>query len=289
MKKWTMSIVILLASVALVLAACGSNDSKNQITLAYVAWDSEIASTNVVKTVLEEKLGYTVKMLQVDAGPMYAGISDGSADAMVAAWLPITHEEYYEKYSKDFEDLGPNLDGAKLGLVVPDYMDIQSIEDLKNPDVAKQFKNQIIGIEPGAGLMMKTEEAIKDYDLSEWKLITSSSATMAVELKNAYDKKEPIIVTGWTPHWKFATMNLKYLEDPKTSFGEAEQIHTLARKGLKDDHAKAYQFLDQFNWTPDDMANVMVQIEQGTTPEAAAAQWVKENEAKVNEWLQGIE
>ncbi|NAP01161.1 glycine/betaine ABC transporter, partial [Halomonas sp. MG34] len=32
----------------------------------------------------------------------------------------------------DFVDLGANLDGAKIGLVVPEYMeDINSIEDLK--------------------------------------------------------------------------------------------------------------------------------------------------------------
>ncbi|HWJ78070.1 MAG TPA: glycine/betaine ABC transporter, partial [Niallia sp.] len=29
------------------------------------------------------------------------------------------------------EDLGTNLEGTKLGLVVPSYMDIDSIEDLK--------------------------------------------------------------------------------------------------------------------------------------------------------------
>ena len=67
--------------------AC-SKEEKKTIKLAYVAWDSEIASTNVVKHVLETDLGYEVEMLQVDAGPMWAGVSDGSADAMVAAWLP---------------------------------------------------------------------------------------------------------------------------------------------------------------------------------------------------------
>jgi glycine betaine/proline transport system substrate-binding protein len=101
-----------------------------KLKLAYVAWDSEIASTNVVKYVLESKLGYQVDMLQVEAGPMWAGIASGDADAMVAAWLPTTHKDYYEKFKGKFEDLGPNLIGTKLGLVVPKYMNITSIEDL---------------------------------------------------------------------------------------------------------------------------------------------------------------
>lgn len=109
-----------------------SSRKRQKLKLAYVAWDSEIASTNVVKAVLEEKLGYKVDMLQVEAGPMWAGISDGSADAIVAAWLPTTHKDYYDKYKGKFEDLGSNLNGTKLGLVVPTYMNINSIEELKS-------------------------------------------------------------------------------------------------------------------------------------------------------------
>ncbi len=102
-----------------------------RIKLAYVAWDSEIASTNVVRSVLENKLGYKADMLQVEIGPMWAGIAGGDADAMVAAWLPTTSKDYYDKYKNQIDDLGPNLSGTKLGLVVPAYMNVRSIEDLK--------------------------------------------------------------------------------------------------------------------------------------------------------------
>lgn len=102
-----------------------------KLTLAYVAWDSEIASTNVVKEVLEQKLKYKVELSQVEAGPMWIGVSNGDVDGMVAAWLPTTHEDYYQKLGDKIEDLGPNLEGTKLGLAVPTYMDINSIEDLK--------------------------------------------------------------------------------------------------------------------------------------------------------------
>ncbi|MFL6556587.1 MAG: glycine betaine ABC transporter substrate-binding protein, partial [Bacillus sp. (in: firmicutes)] len=104
--------------------------SGDKITLGYVAWDSEIASTNVVGKVLTD-LGYKVTLRQVEAGPMWTGVADGSLDAHVAGWLPSTHADYYKKYKGKFEDLGENLKGTKLGLVVPAYMDIDSIEDLK--------------------------------------------------------------------------------------------------------------------------------------------------------------
>ena len=59
------------------------------------------------------------------------GLASGEADAMVAAWLPATHAAYYEKYKDDFDDLGPNLEGAKIGLVVPSYVTIDSIEEIR--------------------------------------------------------------------------------------------------------------------------------------------------------------
>src|SRR5699024_8601401 len=88
-------------------------------------------SSNVVKYVLEHELDYEVDLLQVEAGPMFAGVADGSADAMVGAWMPTTHKAYYDKYKGKFEDLGVNLTGTRNGLAVPAYMDIDSIEDLK--------------------------------------------------------------------------------------------------------------------------------------------------------------
>lgn len=278
--------ILLLAVIMLtaVLSACSQGDSKS-IKLAYVAWDSEIASTNVVKHVLETKLGYDVEMMQVDAGPMFAGIADGSADAMVAAWLPGTHASYMEQYGDKLVDLGPNLNGTKIGLTVPAYMDINSIEDLADADVAASLDGQIVGIEPGAGIMMATEKAIAEYGL-DINLLESSSAAMAKELQNAYNEQRPIVVTGWTPHWKFGKMDLKYLEDPKGIYGGDEQIHTLVRQGLKDDMPEAYAFLDKFEWTADDMAVVMVQIEEGASAEEAAKSWVEANAAKVDAWLE---
>jgi glycine betaine/proline transport system substrate-binding protein len=156
--------------------------------------------------------------------------------------------------------------------------------------IGEQVDYKIVGIEPGAGIMQATETALTEYEnLADWELVESSSAAMASELQKAYEKEEPIIVTGWTPHWKFAKFDLKYLEDPKGVYGEAEVIQTMVRQGLKDDQPSAYTVLDQFFWTPDDMAAVMVDIQEGADPAEAAAAWVEENADAVAEWTNGAE
>ncbi|RAP25728.1 hypothetical protein C2W64_02343 [Brevibacillus laterosporus] len=279
--------ILIISSIASGIASNGGN-TKN-ITLSYVAWDSEIASTHVVKQVLEQKLGYQVNMLQVEAGPMWTGVATKSADALVAAWLPKTHASFYAKNKDHVEDLGANLEGTRLGLVVPEYMEITSIGDLRRPDIKDATKATIIGIEPGAGLMSAANKMLEDYQLTNWTLMEASSAAMATELQKAYSQQKPIVVTGWTPHWMFAKMKLKYLDDPKKSLGEDEQIHTIARLGLQEDLPDAYQFLRQFKWTPDDMAQVMIRIQEGIEPDDAAKEWISAHPDKVEQWLTGIE
>lgn len=155
--------------------------------------------------------------------------------------------------------------------------------------VGKQVDYKITGTDAGSGLMRLTAQAMEDYELSDWTLLESSAAGMTAELDRAYKKQEPIVIVAWTPHWMFNTYDLKYLDDPKLTYGEPEEIRTIARQGLQDDHPVAYEFLDRFLWTSEDMGEVMIDIQNGTEPEAAAKKWVDEHEAQVQEWTDGLE
>lgn len=271
----------LAASVSLVAGAAQA-ESKGTVRLAYVEWSSTVASTNVVRVVLE-KAGYDVNTTSLAGAAMWQAVASGDADALLAGWLPTTHEDYYEKLRDQIDDLGVNLDGTKLGLVVPAYTDIDSIEQLN--DHADALNGEIIGIDPGAGLQRLTGDVIDEYGLN-LRLRDGSDATMTAALGNAINNNEDIVVAGWTPHWKFARWDLKYLDDPKGIYGGAEQIHTIARKGLEEDMPGAYAILSNFAWTADDMGAVMLMNEQeGSDPYESAKKWVEDNPELVNQWL----
>ncbi|QUG40108.1 glycine/betaine ABC transporter [Psychrobacillus sp. INOP01] len=161
--------------------------------------------------------------------------------------------------------------------------------DSNASSVGESLNYKITGIDPGAGIMEATERAITDYELDEWDLVSGSSAAMTASLKKAYDAEEPIVVTGWTPHWKFAEYDLKYLEDPKGSYGGEEEIHTIGRTGLQEDMPEAHQVLSNFNWSEDDMGEVMIAIKDGEKPEVAAQAWIDANPEKVAAWTDGVE
>lgn len=186
--------------------------------------------------------------------------------------------------------------GLTLGLVACGGGNETPSENNTNGDteapaesVGKSVNYKITGIDPGAGIMEATASALEQYELDNWEVTTGSGAAMTAALKKAYDNEEPIIVTGWTPHWKFSKFDLKYLEDPKGVYGGEENIHTLARLGLKEDDPNAYKLLEQFNWTVDDMGEVMIMIEEGVSPEDAASQWLEENADTFAEWTEGVE
>ncbi|WP_342515236.1 glycine betaine ABC transporter substrate-binding protein [Sporosarcina sp. FSL K6-1522] len=155
--------------------------------------------------------------------------------------------------------------------------------------VAESLDRQIIGIDPGANIMTTTEKAIEEYELKDFKLISGSGATMTAALKRAYDKEQPIVVIGWTPHWKFAEFDLKFLDDPKGLYGGAEQIRTIGRQGLADDLPEAHQILSRFNWTEEDMNEVMKAIYEGEKEQDAAQSWIDANSDKVAEWTDGVD
>ncbi|RFA35232.1 glycine/betaine ABC transporter substrate-binding protein [Virgibacillus dokdonensis] len=284
-------------SLTLFAAGCGSDDESSdskegtsgegeskEIELVYVEWDSEVASTHVIGKVLEDQ-GFDVTLTPLDNAVMWEAVANGEADGMVSAWLPKTQEKQYEEYGDQVVELGPNLEGAKIGLVVPEYMDVDSIEDLSD-----QADQTITGIDAGAGVVNNSELALEEYDnLKDWTVQPSSSGAMATALGAAIDKEEEIVVTGWTPHWKFAKYDLKYLEDPKGTFGEAERLETMVREGLEEDMPNAYQILDQFYWEAADMEAVMLEISDGAEPTEAAANWIEENQDKVDEWLKDVE
>ena len=286
MGKTLTRVFVLLMTFLLVFGCRQGQQSteQNVVTLAYVDWSSEVASTNMVRAVLQEKLDYEVKLKSLSASGMWQAVASGEADAMVAAWLPTTHGHYLEEMQRQVVDLGPNLEQTRIGLAVPAYVTIDAIPQLG--EHAERFAGRIVGIDPGAGLMARTEQAVREYGLEDFTLIAGRESTMIAALEEAIQSNKWIVVTAWTPHWKFARWDLKYLEDPGKIYGGAEEIHTIVRSGLDQEMPEVYLFLKAFQWTPTDMNQVMAwNREEGADPYESAKRWMRENPEKVETWL----
>ncbi len=293
---------ILLISITLLFCGLSTAYANNKtVTLAYVEWSTEIASNNLIKSILQEKLGYNCRLNSMTANKMWEAVATGQADAMVSAWLPHTHAHYYKEYKDKVINLGPNLNGTKIGLVVPDitlgrltagtgirnrpYIKADSIPDLK--EYTDKFKHRIVGIDPEAGIMKKTRQAMKTYGLNNYRLIEGSEVSMVAELSHAIRQQKWIVVTGWLPHWIFARWELKFLEDPKNVYGQGGQICTIVREDLKNDMPEVYHFLDRFHWSPSEIGRLMLwnQDDNWLYPYEKALRWIRTHPQQVQSWI----
>ena len=274
---------ILGVSAALALTVSSTLAFAKEVSIGYVeGWSDSVATTNVAAEIIKQKLGYDVKLQSLAAGIMWQAVATDKLDMMLSAWLPGTHSEFYTKYKDQVVNYGPNFKDAKIGLIVPEYVKANSIEDLKTDE---SFKKKITGIDAGAGVMTKTEQAIKDYGLDGYKLQASSGAGMIAELTRAYPKQQSIAVTGWVPHWMFAKWKLKFLEDPKGVYGAAETVDNIGSKGLAAKAPDVVEFLKKFQWaSKDEIGEVMLAIQDGAKPDAAAKEWVAKHPERVKEW-----
>ncbi|MEY2894219.1 MAG: hypothetical protein RJA98_4127 [Pseudomonadota bacterium] len=275
-------------ATAMALTAAGLRDASAAQTLriGWTAWSDAEAVTNMAKQILEKNLAQKVELIMTDIGLQYAGLQRGQIDLMLMAWLPNTHKAYWDKVSGDVEDLGALYTDAKLGWAVPADIPVsvlKTLDDLKKPDVREKLGGKIQGIDPGAGLMRASEEAIKTYGL-DYKLLTASDSAMVVALDRAIQRKQWIVVTTWSPHWMFSQYKLRYLEDPKKSLGGAEEIHALARKGFTADFPKAAAFVKNFKIPLADLEAVMLKAKDSSYDKEAAA-YLAANPAKVSQWL----
>ena len=282
---WALKIVSALLLFTFVATGCQSEEQSNKTAdLVYVNWAEGIAYTNLAKNVLEQKMGYEVTITSADVGPTYTAIANGDRDAFMETWLPVLHRNYMDQFEDDIVDLGYVYEGTQSGLVVPEYVEVDSISNLNN--YVEEFDGQITGIDAGAGVMQTTQEVIDEYGLN-YELMTSSGPAMTAALSNAIENEEWIIVTGWQPHWKFGRWDLKFLkQDDDNVLWETGNIHIMGRQNLKEDKPELAAFLSNMKFNEEQLADLMVKVNESDEDVAdVTEQWMNEHEELVESWI----
>lgn len=288
-KGWRKLLVFALVAVLAlsVMVGCASTpppaaDEKGTVKFGMVNWAGCIAVSNLWKVILEEQ-GYTVEFTQLEAGPLFVGLSRGDVDVFFDAWLPLTHEVYWNEYQDSLESLGIWYEeDAKIGLVVPSYVTIDSIAEMK--DNAEKFDSKIIGIDPGAGIMQAAGRANESYGLG-FEIVQGSEPAMMSAFERAYNDGEWIAITGWSPHWKFAKYDIKYLDDPNLDFGAAEEVHALAHVDFSTNQPEVADMFKKFSMSDNEIGELLGWIADGMDPEEAGKQWIEQNQATVDSWI----
>ncbi len=282
MKKFLKIGIVLALMFTLVLAGCSSSTpaAKPTLTFGVTPWTSTVPPTYVAKQILEE-MGYKVNLQKADVGVVYAGLSKGDLDIFMDAWLPDMHKSYMEKYDNKLDDVAISYKDGELGWVVPSYVNIDSIDQIKGNEA--MFDKKIYGIEEGAGMTMTSRKMIKAYSL-DLQYVASGEPAMLTQVKKDIAKKKPVLFLGWRPHSMFAKWDLKILKDPQ-GFWKTSEVHVIASSKLKDKAPEAYSFLKNWSIPVGDVEQMILKIDNGAKPEDVASQWIKDNQDKVNKMM----
>jgi glycine betaine/proline transport system substrate-binding protein len=273
-----------------------TSDTPESVTVRFaeVAWTDIVATTASTRLVLEA-LGYQTTAVMVAVPMAYEGMSGGDVDVFLGNWMPsmaTISNEYFDRGT--VIQNRANLEGAKYTLATPAYMADEGLTDFADiADFAEELDYTIHGIEPGNDgnqviLDMIAEDA---FGLGEFSLAESSEAGMLAEAQARERQQEPIVFLGWAPHPMNNFLDMEYLSGGDDYFGPdygAATVYTNTREGFLDAYPNLERFFDNLYFTLEMEGAIMGAIGEGADARDAAEEWLSENPAILQDWLDGV-
>lgn len=294
-KNRFFSITVLVLAVAVGLSSfslMATAQKKQTVEFGIIPWSESLAVGSLLTHLLEVEVGVNVNTNNPGAGAAYTAITQGDLDLFIEAWLPVTHQNYWEESAADLMDFGPIYEDAVLCWAVPNYIpeeDVNSVTDLDKEEVRDKMGEEIIGIDPGAGLMQASEEMMEEYEeLEGWELRDSSDYAMVSELQRRMQRDNWVVVTLWKPHFAFAEYDIRCIDEPKNILGGEERIHMVGRE----DFVEAFpnevsEFLSRFYLPIEKLNELTAMYEE--EEDAAGPKFANKYPELVDYWINGMD
>jgi glycine betaine/proline transport system substrate-binding protein len=308
---------------ALFVAACGEEKDDEggsggqqasggkdcgKVVLNEQAWAGSTANTYIAKAVLEDELGCEVEVTKIAEIPVFQAMADGKVDAVLEDW------QHTDEYAQYIDKAGTVVQGGPLGVeghigwfipkfVMDENPEFETWEGLKGKEDV--FNNEFLGGDPS--YVQKDKQLIEALGLDFEHVTAGAEPAQVARWSQAYKQKEPVIFYWYTPQYlnqeyELAEVKLPPREegtdckDDAKEGGDPEQykceydvtiINKLFSKKFADSGSPAYDMLRKMKLTNEDQELVAKAIAgDKQDPEEAGADWVADNQDKVQQWLQ---
>ncbi|MDE0253602.1 MAG: glycine/betaine ABC transporter substrate-binding protein [Rhodospirillaceae bacterium] len=310
----------LLAAAVVAVAAPAQAESVN---IGVPNWVGAKAIANLIKVVVETKMGGTTDMVPGTNASIFAGMDRGKGEIDIHpdVWLP-NQETFTNEYVKKKKTvvLSKNPYVGRQGFCVSkDFSKkhkVTSIFDLTRPDVAKAMdsdgngKGEIWIGAPGWASANVNEIKVRDYGLMAFiEPIRAEQSVMTARVGDSIKKKQGYAFYCYSPHAIWNMYDIVRLEEPK--FDPKKYIMVQPKqsadwkkksKVMTEDALKAVQvawskslekrsptiaaFLRNMKLDSDTVSNLVFQIAaKRRKPEEVAREWVAKNGKRVDGWL----
>ena len=302
-----------LASLALTPAF--AQDSADPIRLTLHDWTGQLITTKMMGEVLR-KGGHNVDYVQADYLAQFAGLETGDLTVAMEIWETTGREAMDAATATgQVEVVGPTGMQAKEEWWYPVYMKemcpgLPNWEALKEPACAEAFstaetapKGRYLGGPVTWGGF--DEERIAALDLPFEVIHAGTDAALFAELESAEQRKAPILLWVYAPHWAPAKYQGEWVEFPAYSpecyadpavgvnpdaaydcgkpFGE---IWKVAWAGMKDKWPAAHKAVQAFTIDNAEMGAMITEVDlNGKSVDEVVATWMDANQARWGAWI----
>ncbi len=306
-------------ALALPTARAEVPESDKVIRLAVNEWTTQQVITQVAQKLLEE-MGYNVESVTVGYYPQIEAMVQNDVTATLELWPANIGEGVWEAMDKgELVYLGEHAiyGGGQIyypahmeeqcpGL--PDYTALQACNDLfVSAETAPS--GRFVGYPADWGDVVYDErfEALGlDFEVVQ----AGGEGPLIAEMASAYERKAPLLIHFWEPHWAIAEYDMKILGAPDWE-AECETdpawgpnsdatfdcqlelstgIFKAANPSIDTTWPAAAGLLRALNFDNADAAWMLIEVDQnGLTQEEAATKWIAENRDKANAWIDEAE
>jgi glycine betaine/proline transport system substrate-binding protein len=287
-----------------------TGDSAEGQTVRLVAnpWPGSYANAHVARIVLEQELGAAVEIVELDENAQWAGLDDGSLDAVLEVW-PSGHGDNIARFIEDrgtVEELGELGAVGQIGWFVPSYVvdddpELATWEGLEGNEelfstAETGTSGQFLAADPS--FVQFDETIIANLGLDLQVVQSGSEAAQLTAVESAIEREQPVLFYFYTPHWLHAQHDLTMVELPEYEDGCEEPadertcgypedvLLKVASAELRDRLPDVHTFLTEFELQNEDQDHITFAMDvEGVPAEDAAQAWVDANEDTWSAWL----
>lgn len=310
------------AVIAAALFSATAVSAQEKVMISDPNWNGARAVGHVIKAIITGQMGGEAEILTgMNQQPViFAGMDkgDGSIDIHPDMWMP-NWQSAWDQYVTGNGTVKTNKGYAGTSLLyVPTYLadKVNSIDDLKNPEIAAMFDTDGDGLgEYWAGDVTwastkRWQVKFKSYGLDGlWEPNIISGDTFKAGLAAAYAASQPQLFYYWTPEALHVQYDLTALKEPARfdgceqldldaenwlevsefeCVGTAASVYIAYSSSLEQRNPKVAAMLSRMQLTGNEVGLwIQEMFEDKRDPAEVAADWISENQDLVNSWVNG--
>jgi glycine betaine/proline transport system substrate-binding protein len=317
MKRITRSVIGLVAAIGLFAGfhakADAAVESMDPIKITLHDWTGQYLSANIMAQILQ-KAGYNTELVQADYIAQFAGLEAGDLHVSPEIWETTAKNIMAKSFATGKTvDLGSTGMSAKEEWWYPLYMkercpglpDWKALnkcaEAFSIPETAPKGR-YVGGPSTWGGYDDERVEALGlDFEVVH----AGTDAAMFAELEAAYQRKAPILLWVYSPHWAPAKYEGEWVEfpeytdecyndpswgsNPDMAYDCGKPFGEIKRVGWAGGEAKwpgAYKIIRSMEMTDAEMNSMVAAVDlDGKEVDDVVADWLNKNEARWSAWI----